>query len=73
MEYLSGGFESPTAGDSGEPSYTTIRGIPICSRCGKSTRSRERLVCKPCENGTRLMLTSEDQDWLRQIGIRVPL
>ena len=62
-------IESMTAGDSGEPNFTTLSGIPICSECGKSTRNRNSLVCAPCRNGTRLRLTPEDRDWLRQLGI----
>lgn len=72
MEHLNEGFESPTAGHAGEPNNTSIKGIPICSKCGQSTRNRNRLVCKPCEDGTRLVLTREDREWLRQIGITVP-
>lgn len=73
MEHLGSGFEAPSARDSGEPSYTTVRGVPICCRCGKSTRNRNRLICKPCEDGTRLLLTREDREWLRQVGISAPL
>lgn len=72
MEHLDGRIKAPSAGESGEPRYTTPRGVPICSKCGKSTRSRNRVMCKPCENGTRLVLTLEDRKWLRQIGISVP-
>jgi hypothetical protein len=63
-------IESMTAGDCGEPSYTTLAGYPICSECGKSTRNRNSLVCAPCRNGSRLHLTQEDRDWLRQLGIK---
>ena len=61
---------APSAGDSGEPSYTTPAGFPICSVCGRSTRSRNRLVCRPCETGTRLPLTRADRKWLRRLGIK---
>lgn len=61
--------ESPTAGDCGEPDFTTKGGIPICSRCGKSTRNRNKLVCAPCRSRTRLQLTDEDKKLLREIGI----
>lgn len=56
-------------GESGEPSYTTPAGFPICSECGRSTRNRNRLICRPCESRTRLLLTDEDRRWLREIGI----
>ena len=62
-------WESPTAGDCGEPNFTTISGIPICSGCGKSTRKRNKLVCAPCRSRTRLLLTDEDKKLLREIGI----
>jgi hypothetical protein len=58
-----------TGGECGEPSRTTIRGIPICSECGKSTRNRNMIVCAPCRKRTRLLLTTEDKKWLREIGI----
>jgi hypothetical protein len=29
----------------------------------------EQLVCKPCESGTRLLLTAADRKLLRQMGI----
>jgi hypothetical protein len=66
---MSATFECPSGGLCGEPSHTTIRGIPICSKCGKSTRSRNTLVCAPCRNRTRLLLTDEDKKLLREIGI----
>lgn len=69
MEHLDENIKAPSAGASGEPSHTIPSGIPICPKCGKSTRSGNRLVCKPCENGTRLILTSEDRKWLREIGV----
>jgi hypothetical protein len=62
--------ESMTAGDCGEPNYTTPSGIPICSECGESTRNRNELVCAPCRHRTRLLLTHEDKPWLREMGIR---
>jgi len=61
--------ESMTAGDCGEPNYTTPSGIPICSKCGKSTRNRNELMCAPCRNRTRLLLTETDRKFLREIGI----
>ena len=61
--------DAPSAGLSDEPSYTTLRGLPICSRCGRSTRNMERLVCRPCESGTRLLLSPEDREFFRQVGI----
>jgi hypothetical protein len=60
---------APSAGDCGEPDYTTLRGFPICSRCGRSTRNKNALVCAPCRNRTRLVLTDEDKQFLREIGI----
>lgn len=51
------------------PSYTTPRGFSICSECGKSTRNRNALVCAPCRNRTRLLLTAEDRKLLREMGI----
>ena len=60
---------APSAGWSDEPSYTSPSGIPLCERCGKSTRSVNRLVCRPCESGTRLVLTKADRRWLRHIGV----
>jgi hypothetical protein len=62
-------WESPTAGDCGEPNFTTTSDIPICSECGKSTRNRNKLVCAPCRSRTRLLLTDEDKKLLREIGI----
>ena len=62
---------APSAGMSDEPSYTTLAGFPICHRCGYSTRNMDRLICKPCEDGTRLMLTAADRKLLRQIRIAV--
>jgi len=66
---MSATFECPSGGLCDEPSRTTIRGIPICSKCGKSTRNRNTLVCAPCRNRTRLLLTDEDKQLLREIGI----
>jgi len=60
---------APSAGQCDEPSYTTRSGIPICERCGKSTRSMNQLVCAPCRSRTRLLLTKADRRWLRNIGI----
>jgi len=60
---------APSAGECDEPSYTTPSGIPICSECGRSTRNRNRLICRPCESRTRLLLTDEDRRWLREMGI----
>jgi hypothetical protein len=60
---------APSAGDCGEPDHTTLRGFPICSRCGRSTRNKNALVCAPCRNRTRLVLTDEDKKFLREIGI----
>lgn len=60
---------APSAGQCDEPSYTTRSGIPICERCGKSTRNMSQLVCAPCRHGTRLLLTKADRQWLRDIGI----
>ena len=42
-------IECMTAGESGEPSYSTPAGYTICSRCQRSTRSRDAIVCRPCE------------------------
>jgi len=61
--------DAPSAGMSDEPSYTTLAGFPLCYRCGRSTRNMERLICRPCESGTRLLLSAEDRQWLRQIGV----
>jgi hypothetical protein len=61
--------ESPSGGQSDEPNHTTHQGIPLCSKCGRSTRNRNELVCAPCRNRTRLLLTAEDRHWLRQMGI----
>jgi len=58
-----------SAGDCGEPNYTTVSGIPICSRCGKSTRNQDALVCAPCRKGTRLLLTKADKRLLKGMGI----
>jgi hypothetical protein len=63
--------ECPSGGHSDEPSYTTISGIPICSECGKSTRNRNNLICAPCRNRTRLMLTAEDRKFLHEVGVKV--
>jgi hypothetical protein len=60
---------APSAGQCDEPSHTTRSGIPICERCGKSTRSMNQLVCAPCRSRTRLLLTKADRKWLRQIGV----
>jgi hypothetical protein len=60
---------APSAGMSDEPSYTTPAGFPICSRCSRSTRNMKRLICGPCEAGTRLILTVEDRLWLRGLKI----
>ena len=60
----------PSAGQCDEPSYTTRSGIPICERCGKSTRSMNQLVCARCRSRTRLLLTKADRKWLRQIGVK---
>jgi len=60
---------APSAGWSDEPSHMTPRGFPICSECGNSTRNQSELVCAPCRNRTRLILTAEDCRWLREIGI----
>ena len=60
---------APSAGEYDEPSYTTLRGFPICVRCGKSTRNTNHLVCAPCRNRTRLLLTGADKQLLREMGI----
>jgi hypothetical protein len=60
---------APSAGECDEASYTTATGIPVCSRCGKSTRNREARVCAPCRKGTRLLLTEEDKQLLRALRI----
>jgi hypothetical protein len=62
-------WECPSGGQSDEPSHATLQGIPICPRCGKSTRNRNALICAPCRNRTRLLLTDEDRKLLREIGI----
>jgi hypothetical protein len=62
-------WECPSGGESDEPSYTTRSGIPICSKCGKSTRNMNQLVCAPCRKRTRLLLTDADKKWLREMGI----
>lgn len=62
-------MDSFFAGPCEEPNFTTPSGIPICSKCGDSTRNRNALVCAPCRNGTRLMLTDEDKHFLRAVGI----
>jgi len=61
--------DAPSAGQCDEPSYTTLAGFPICSKCGKSTRKKNVLVCAPCRNRTRLVLTDEDKKFLRDVGI----
>ena len=61
--------DAPSAGMSDEPSFTTRAGFPICERCGKSTRSMNRLICRPCEMGTRLLLTTADRKLLREMRI----
>jgi hypothetical protein len=61
--------ESVTAGDCGEPNYTTLSGFPICSECGKSTRNMNQLVCAPCRSRTGLLLTKSDRRLLRKMGI----
>jgi hypothetical protein len=61
--------DAPSAGDSGEPSYRTPAGYPVCSQCGRSTRNCEALVCKPCRTGTRLSLTRADRNFLHSIGV----
>ena len=60
---------APSTGECDEPSYTTLRGFPICARCGKSTRNMNQLVCAPCRNRTRLFLTEADRKLLREMGI----
>ncbi len=60
---------APSARECDEPSYTTPRGFPICARCGKSTRNINAIVCAPCRNRTRLVLTKGDRRWLRELGI----
>lgn len=60
---------APSAGDCGEPNRTTPLGRPLCSKCGKSTRNKNRLVCKPCRARTRLLLTDADKQLLREMGI----
>jgi len=61
---------APSAGRSDEPSYRTLSGFPICDRCGKSTRNMERLVCWPCESGSRLLLTLADRKLLREMKVK---
>jgi len=60
---------SPSAGDSDEPRYETPSGVPICGKCGKSTRKGNALVCAPCRNRTRLVLTDADKKFLKAVGI----
>jgi len=60
---------APSARDCDEPSYTTIAGFPICSKCCKSTRNKSALICASCRNRTQLVLTDEDKHFLREIGI----
>jgi hypothetical protein len=61
--------KAPSAGMSDEPSHTTTAGFPLCSRCNRSTRDIGRLICRPCETVTRLLLTAEDRSWLRGLKI----
>ena len=56
--------------DSDEPIHTTPAGFPICARCKHSTRDMNRLVCRPCESGTRLFLTLADRKWMRGVGVK---
>lgn len=60
---------APSAGECDEPSYTTLSGIPICSKCGRSTRNRNALICAPCRKQTRLLLTKDDRTFLQEVGI----
>jgi len=60
---------APSAGECDEPNYTTPAGFPICAHCHRSTRNMDRLICRPCESGTRLLLTAADRKWFRQIGV----
>src|ERR1700680_3751851 len=62
-------LEGPSGGESDEPSYTTPKGIPICSECGRSTRAKNQLICKPCRSRTRLVLTEADRTFLQEVGI----
>jgi len=66
---IAGINNSPSASDCGEPYHTTLRGFPILSRCGRSTRNKNTLICAPCRNRTRLALTDEGKKILREIGI----
>ena len=61
---------APSAGRSDEPSYRTLSGFPICDRCAKSTRNMKQLVCRPCEAGTRLLLTTADRKLLRVMKVK---
>lgn len=61
--------DAPSSGECGESSYTTHAGFPICSTCGRSTRNINALVCAPCRNHTRLVLTKADRRWLRELRI----
>jgi hypothetical protein len=60
---------APSSGECGDSSYTTHAGFPICSTCGLSTRNLNALVCAPCRNHTRLVLTKADRRWLRELRI----
>jgi hypothetical protein len=61
---------APLAGISDEPSYRTLGGFPVCDRCGMSARNMERLVCRQCEAGTRLLLTPADRKLLREMKVK---
>ena len=65
-------IECPSGGEHGdEPSYTTINGYPVCAKCGNSTRNRNQIICAPCRNRTRLVLTEKDREFFQQIGISI--
>jgi hypothetical protein len=61
--------DAPSSGECGESTYTTHAGFPICPTCGRSTRNMNALVCGPCRNHTRLVLTKADRRWLRELRI----
>jgi hypothetical protein len=50
---------APSAGDCGEPNYTTPDGIPICD-CGRPTQNQDRLMCDRCRSV--LLDTDESED-----------
>jgi hypothetical protein len=70
-EPLDGGLEAelPEELQQWDELSVTPEDFPLCAACSKSTGDMGALVCSPCMNRTKLVLSTADRRWLRAMGI----